>query len=81
MASAPWWVPTVVDSKITGYAGPFLNETTRDAYISAYDGPDSLGAAIQAVSNPNDLVPHETMRYAASEGDKLVWSDGTITDA
>jgi hypothetical protein len=81
MASAPWWVPTVVDSKVTGYAGPFADETARDAYISAYDGPDSLGTAIKAVSNPNSLVPCEKMRYAASEGDKIAWTDGTITDA
>ena len=81
MASAPWWVPTVVAGKTTGYAGPFATTTARDAYVAAYDGPDALGTAIQAVSNPNTLVPCQTMRYAASEGDKIVWSDGTVTDA
>jgi hypothetical protein len=81
MSNVPWYVPTLIDSKVVGYAGPFANEADRDAYASAYDGPDTLGTAIQAVSDPNLTLPQQTAIVAASDGDKVFWTDGTMTDA
>ena len=80
MSNVPWYVPTLIDDKIVSYTGP-LDETARDAYIVAYDGPDTLGTAIQAVSDPNANLPVGKMIVAAGDGDKVHWTDGTITDA
>lgn len=79
MPDFPWYIPNLSDGKIVGYAGPLAGTAARDAYTAAYDGPDTLGTPFQSASTPT--LPHVTAIVAASEGDKLVWSDGNITDA
>lgn len=80
MSNVPWFIPNTLDGKTISYAGPFANTAARDAYITGYTGPHVLGTAFQHPGNPNDALPQAKTIVATQDGDKVYWSDGTITD-